>query len=77
MSNKEKPIRPFSLDYADAKSKIYKAVNEAVQLHGVPFYLLEDVLADLSRSVKERANLEREKATRDYEQKLAEYEKNN
>jgi hypothetical protein len=77
MSNKTKPLRPFSLEYDEAKSKIYRAVNEATQLHGVPCYLLEGVINEVSRQVKEQADLEREQARRTWEKRLTESEGEN
>jgi hypothetical protein len=71
---KKKPIRPFSLEYADAKSKIIRAINEATQIHGVPFYLLEEILSGVLNQVKECARLEKEKAMREYNKQLQEVE---
>lgn len=73
MKNKAKPTRPFSLEYAEAKNKIINAVNEATQKHGVPFYLLEELFAVITRQVEEQARNERERAKANYEQQLAEY----
>lgn len=73
MENRKKPVRPFSLDYEEAKSKIAEAVNEATQI--VPFCLLEDMISDLARQVQECARNERERARISYERELAEYEK--
>lgn len=72
---KAKPVRPFSMEYMEAKDKIIKSINEATQIHGVPFYLLEELIADISHQIQANAKAERERAKITYEQQLAEYKK--
>lgn len=74
MEQKNKPVRPFSLEYEDAKKKIVNAINEATQTHGVPFYMLEEILANIAAQVRENANHERQTAALTYGQKMAEWE---
>ena len=70
-----KPIRPFSMEYAEAKRNISNAINEAIQLHGVPCYMLEDILLNNLHQVREGAKAERENALIKYNQQLKEAEK--
>lgn len=71
----KKETKPFSLDYAEAKRKVVNAVNEATQVHGVPFYLLEDVLENILCQVKQCAENERRNAQVSYEKQIAESKK--
>ena len=70
-----KKEKPFSLEYAEAKSKIVNAVNEATQVHGVPFYLLEDLIGNILQEVRNCADNERRNAQASYEKQIAESEK--
>lgn len=72
---KERPVRPFSMDYTEAKNKIIGAVNEATQIHGVPLYLLGEILENVLHQVKSGAKAECDKARSNFEKQMAEYEK--
>lgn len=69
----KKPVRPFSLKYDEAKSKIVSAINEATQIHGVPFYLLESMVGEMLAQVRENARTERERAKAAHDKGLAEF----
>ena len=69
---KNKPVRPFQLEYQDAKNEIIHAINSASKTHGIPFFLLETLLSELLFGVKQNAEAERESALRMYELQLAE-----
>jgi hypothetical protein len=71
---KSKPQRPFSMEHTEAKTKIINAVNEATEIHGIPFYLLEDMLFGIYLQTKDCARLERENAARIYNKQLQESE---
>lgn len=66
------PVRPFALEYQDAKNEIVKAINNASQRHGVPFFLIETLLSEMLSGVQRNAEVERESALRMYERQLAE-----
>ena len=70
-----KPVRPFCIDYKNARNEIFKAVNNAIEIHKVPLFLLEGILKEACQQVKEGARAEVESAIKSYEQQLAEYER--
>lgn len=72
---KEAPQRPFCVDYKNAKNEIFKAINNAIEIHKVPLFLLEGILNEALHQVKEGANAEVESALKSYERQLAEYER--
>lgn len=72
IAQKNKKIaRPFSMEYAEAKSKILNAVNEANRINGVPCYLLESIISDILSQVRECAKKEHNEAKLLYERQLA------
>ena len=48
--SKAEPIRPFCLEYADAKNEVFAAVNGAMQKHNVPLFLMENILSEATVS---------------------------
>lgn len=59
----EKEIkRPFILEVDEAKKEIIQSINNAIQVHKLPFYILDMVLSELSSQVKEGAKNELEMA---------------
>lgn len=69
------PVRPLCLELEDAKAEIIAVINMAHKKHNIPFFLLESVIVDAGRQVSSFAKTEREAAARDYEDKLAEFNK--
>ena len=72
-----KPNKPFILEYTTAKNKIISAINTALEVHNVPYFLVEEILSGALQSIKSESKVEREQASLSYEQQLAEYEKAN
>lgn len=80
MSTKEKvqktePIRPFCLRYADARSEVFNAINAAMQIHGVPMFLMENILTEALNQVKAGANNEMQTASESYQAQMEEFKK--
>ena len=67
----KKEIRPFVMEYTEAKNKIVVAVNEAMRVHKIPCFLLESILSDILHQVESGAKAEKEDAATKYEQQLA------
>ena len=59
---KETSNRPFILNMEDAKKEIIQSVNNAVRVYGLPFYLVDLILADVYAQVREGVNREMEAA---------------
>lgn len=72
--SKNQPTKPLILELTEAKTKIIKAINEALQVHKIPCSLLELILADNLSQIKEGARIERENAATLYKQQMKEYE---
>jgi hypothetical protein len=70
-----KPTRPLCLELEDARKELYTLVNNLSTVRQIPFYLLESIVADIYRDVKELSNTERIKATERYKQQMEEYQK--
>lgn len=71
---KTKVVRPFCLELQDARVEIMAAISKSAQQHGIPFYLLKDIIADALRQVENGARLEIENATATYTKQLADLE---
>jgi hypothetical protein len=73
MDNKEqtKPIKPMCLKLDEAERAIIDAINNS----GVPYYLLEPIVHSAARRVTECANAERARARQTYDKELEEYNK--
>lgn len=72
-----KPVRPFCMEYAEAKEEIFTTINGAIQKHGIPLFLMKDIVSAVLAEVEKAANIECTKAKQMYESQLAEYEKAN
>lgn len=71
---KTKVVRPFCLELQDARVEIMAAISKSSQQHGIPFYLLKDIIADALRQVENGARVEIENATATYTKQLADLE---
>lgn len=71
---KTKVVRPFCLELQDARVEIMAAISKSAQQHGIPFYLLKDIIADALRQVENGARAEIENATATYTKQLADLE---
>lgn len=72
-----KPIKPFCMDYEEARVEIFNAISQISKAHNIPFYLLENIIESVSIQVREGKRNELEMAQRTYEQQLQEYEAQN
>lgn len=50
--------RPFILDIDEAKTEIIQSINNAMQIHKLPFYIVDMILSELGTQVKEGAKNE-------------------
>ena len=73
--SKAEPIRPFCLEYADAKNEVFAAVNGAMQKHNVPLFLMENILSEALHQVREGAKTEIQNATDSYQKQMDEFNK--
>lgn len=73
--SKAEPIRPFCLEYADAKAEVFAAVNGAMQKHNVPLFLMENILSEALYQVREGAKAEIQNATDSYQKQMDEFNK--
>lgn len=71
------PTKPFILKFAEAKSAINSAINEAIHQHNIPCTLLESVLAEALLKVEAGARREKEAVLRSYDKEMAEAMNNN
>lgn len=69
------PVRPFCLEYQDAKNEVFTSVNNAVRKHNVPFYLMENILSEALHQVREGAKAEIQQATDSYKKQIDELDK--
>ena len=72
---KTEPVRPFCLRYADAKSEVFNAINTAMQMHGVPMFLMENILTEALNQVKAGAIEEMQSASESYQAQMDEFHK--
>lgn len=70
-----RPVRPMCLELVDAKVDIFGIINALHEEKNIPLYLLEPIVSEAYRQVRNCARAERESAMKDYTDKLAEYEK--
>ena len=54
----EKVQRPFILEMDEAKMEIVQSINNAIQVHGLPMYIVDMILSELCLQVKEGAKQE-------------------
>ena len=64
--DKNKPTLPFILQYEEAERNITDAVNRAVKINGVPFYLVDGILTNILHQVRLNAEKERTEAMQAY-----------
>lgn len=58
MEEKETVQRPFLVELDEAKMEIIQSINNAIQVHKVPLYILDMVLSEVSSQIKEGARQE-------------------
>lgn len=73
--SKTEPIRPFCLEYADAKAEVFATINAAMQKHNVPLFLMENILTEALHQVREGAKAEIQNATDSYQKQMDEFNK--
>ena len=50
--------KPLILEIDEAKSEIVKAINNAIQIHRLPCYIVDMILSDVYTQVKDGAKQE-------------------
>jgi hypothetical protein len=50
--------RPLILEIDEAKAEIIQSINDALQIHKLPFYIVDMILSEISTQVKEGAKNE-------------------
>lgn len=50
--------KPIILEIDEAKTEIIQSINNALQIHGLPFYIVDMILSELGTQVKEGAKNE-------------------
>lgn len=58
----QKEKRPLILEIDEAKTEIIQVINNAIQVHGLPCYIVDMILSNISALVKEGAKNELEMA---------------
>ena len=68
--------KPIILAIDDAKKELVQAINNAIQVHQLPFYILDMILSDVGAQIKTYANNEikmaQEQMTQSQEQESTE-----
>lgn len=54
----EEKQKPFILEVEEAKLEIIQVINNAIQVHNLPCYLVDMILSDISAQIKEGAKNE-------------------
>ena len=54
----EEKQKPFILEVDEAKNEIIQVINNAIQVHKLPFYVLDMILSDISGQIREGAKNE-------------------
>ena len=54
----QKERRPLILEIDEAKTEIIQVINNAIQEHGLPLYIVDMVLSEICAQVKEGAKNE-------------------
>lgn len=65
--NNEKSTRPLVLELDDTKKALIQVVNEAIQVKGIPCFLMEYVWNEIGAQIRSGANEEREFAKKQQE----------
>ena len=58
MEEKKEIQRPFILEMDEAKMEIIQVINNAIQVHKLPFYLVDMILSEIGAQIKEGAKNE-------------------
>jgi hypothetical protein len=58
--NAQTEQKPFLLEIEEAKLEIIQAINSAIQIHKLPYYIIEMILANAHSQIKEGAKNELE-----------------
>jgi len=74
--NQTQPIRPLSLNYADAKNDFFLAINRILLQYSIPMFVMESLLSDALYQAKEKAKIEMQNEEAAYQRQMAEYAKN-
>lgn len=72
---KTEPVRPFCLRYADAKSEVFNAINTTMQEHGIPMFLMENILSEALNQVRAGAIEEMRSARDSYQAQMDDFHK--
>ena len=54
----EEKQKPFILEMDEAKTEIIQSINNAIQVHKLPFYILDMILEGITTQIKEAAKNE-------------------
>lgn len=73
MEEKKKPVRPFSVIYADAKQAITRQVGNTMAAYGLPIFMTEGILSAVLAEIRTNASNELADDTARYEDELKEY----
>ena len=73
--SKANPIRPFCLEYTDAKKEVFCTINNSSRKHNVPMFLMESILTEALYQVREAARVEVENANTLFKTQLDELNK--
>lgn len=65
----ERTTRPLVLEMDDTKRALIQIVNEAIQVKGIPCFLMEYILSDIAGQVHNGAREEREFAMKQIQNK--------
>ena len=60
--SEQKKNRSFCIDYCAAKTELTEAVNRIMREHGIPCYIMEDLMAHVLYQVSSGAAAERHAA---------------
>lgn len=73
MEEKKKPVRPFSVIYADAKQALTRQVGNTMAAYGLPIFMAEGILSGILAEIRTNAGNELADDTARYEEELKEY----
>ena len=60
--------KPFILEMDEAKLEIIQVINNAIQVHKLPFYIIDMILSDVGTQIKEGAKNELKMAKQQIEE---------
>ena len=58
MEEKKEIQRPFILEMDEAKMEIIQVINNAIQVHKLPCYIVDMILSEIGAQIKEGAKNE-------------------